>query len=135
LSTRFPQLESIKAKHRKFEQAIDALADYISGLRSRGQNEVEPYLASRALGTTEAFTLGLLNLLEDGGLVTHSYNIYCGKQGALLASVADKREIPSAINCKYCDTQHCKPDDFEVELVFKPVDSVWPYLSHNVAAR
>jgi hypothetical protein len=135
LSTRFQQLERIKAEHPKLSQALDALADYISRARSRGQSEVEPYLASQALGTTEAFTLGLLKLLEDSGLVTHSYNIYCGKQRAFLASVAEKSDIPSVVNCKYCDTRHYKPDDLEVELIFRPVDSAWQSLSQNAAAR
>jgi hypothetical protein len=104
-------------------------------LRLRGQKELEPYLAAQALHTTEAFALGLLKLFEDAGLLKHSYNIYCGKQRTFLANVWEKEDIPSVIYCKFCDEEHCDPNDFEVELVFTVEDSAWQSLSQNVATH
>jgi hypothetical protein len=135
LSTPFQQLELIKAENPKLSQHIDALSAYIRRLWSQGQREIEPYLASQALHTSEAFTLGLLKLMEDSSLLEHSYNIYCGKQRAFLTSVREKKDIPSVIYCKFCEKEHCRPDDLEVELVFKIVDSAWPSVSLNAAAR
>ena len=128
------QLERIKAEHPKLSQALDALSEYISRQRLRGQSEIEPYLAAQALGTTEAYTLGLLKLLEDGGLLKHSYNIYCARQRTFLTSVQDVSDIPSVISCRYCDVEHCNPDDFEVELVFKVLDPVGKNHDSNIAA-
>jgi hypothetical protein len=129
------RLERIKTEHAKLSESIDALGEYINRLRLRGQRELEPYLASQALRKTEAFVLGLLKLFEDAGLLKHSYNIYCGKHRAFLANVPEKEDIPSTLYCRFCDEEHRKPDDFEVELVFTVEDSAWQPLSQNAAAH
>ena len=135
MSTLSQRLDRIRAENPKLSQYVNALADYIYRLRLRGQKEFEPHLASQALHTTEAFALGLFKLFEDAGLLKHSYNIYCAKQRAFLASVPEKEDIPSVISCKFCDAEHCDPEDFEVELVFTSDDSVWQSLSQNVATH
>jgi hypothetical protein len=134
LTTPFQPLELIKAEHPKLSLAVDALSQYILQLRQQGQDEVEPSLASQSLHVSEALVLGVLKLFEEQELVQHVYNIFCGKQRTFIGSVPNLKEIPSALYCRHCDTQHSK-DDFEVELVFKVLDSAWQPLSHNVAAR
>lgn len=118
MSTQFQRLERIRAENPRLGAGIDALSDYLNQLSLRGQKEVEPFLAAQALHITEARALGLLKLFEDAGVVRHSYNVYCGKQRTFLASAAEKADIPASIYCKFCDTEHCRPDDLEVELVF-----------------
>lgn len=135
MSTLFQRLEQIRAENPKLSEFIDALAEYISRLRLRGQRELEPYLASQSLHTTEALALGLFSLFEDAGLLRHSYNIYCGRQRTFLANVPEKEDIPSIIYCKFCEAEHRNPNDFEVELVFTVEDSAWQSLSHNVATN
>jgi len=131
----FRKLESIKAQHPKLSRQLDALAAYIVEELEKGRREIEPSLASRYLKIGEAEVLALLMLLEREGMVRHVYNIYCAHNRTLLKSVYEKSEIPSAIYCKYCDKEHCDPDDFEIELTFRVLEAEWEPLHRNVAAR
>ena len=74
-------------------------------------------------------------LLEDAGMVTHVYNIYCAKNRTLLTTVKDKSQIPDGLYCRYCDKEHRTGDDFEVELAFSIVEQAWEPLPQNVAVR
>jgi hypothetical protein len=131
----FRKLETIKARHPKLSQQLDSLAAYITEQLGDGRKEIEPALASRSLKLTEAEVLALLMLLEREGMVRHHYNIYCAHNRTLLKTVHEKAEIPSAIYCKYCDKEHCDPDEFEIELAFQVLEPAWEPLRQNVAAR
>lgn len=126
-------LESIKLRYPDLSQKLDSIAEYIVDQRARGAGEVEPELAARATRTTEATALGLLMLLEDEGLLKHVYNIYCSRTRSFLESVTDKRQLPRALRCRFCDAEHSDPDDLEVELAFQILDAAWEPLHRNVA--
>lgn len=129
----FQKLENIKARHPKLSHQLDSLAAYIAGQIDRGSKEIEPALASQSLHLREIEVLALLMLLEEAGIVRHAYNIYCARQGTLLETVNEKREVPRVIYCKYCDKDHREPDDFEIELIFQTLEQASEPLRHNVA--
>ena len=105
----FQVLESIKKEHPRLSQALDQLVGYILRLREKGQTEIEPSLAAQSLGVTEANVTALLMLLEDGQMVRHVYNIFCGKNRSFLTSVREVSEIPRVVYCKFCDEEHRSP--------------------------
>jgi hypothetical protein len=127
------KLESIKLKYPGLSRRLDALAGYIADLQARGADEIEPALAARFLGTTEAAALALLMLLEEEGLLKHVYNIYCSRTRSFVESVDEKSEVPRALWCRLCDAEHADPDDMEVELAFRVLDAAWEPLHRNVA--
>ena len=111
------------------------MAGYIVRIREQRQTEIEPSLAARELRTTEAHVTGLLMLLEEEEMVRHVYNIYCAKNRAFLASARERNEIPRVLYCKFCEKEHNRPDDFEIELAFQIIDAAWERLAPNVVAR
>jgi len=116
----FPQLDRIKSNHPRLRPLLEALETYIGHEVEDGRTRIVPALAANSLRKSEAETLALLMLFEDGGVLTHEYDIVCKRTGAVLKTVADKSELQDAlpVPCQFCDQEH-GADDIRTELVFE----------------
>jgi hypothetical protein len=83
----FPELERVKQRHSGLAPLLDRLAAYMTAQLINGQKYIIPKLAAAALGLNDGEAFVLLDLLAQGGVLRRVYNVYCGKENALLATV------------------------------------------------
>src|SRR5947207_15862995 len=94
----FPQLDRIKSNHPRLRPLLEALETYMGHEVENGRTRVVPALAANSLGKSEAETLALLMLYEDGGVLTHEYDIVCKRTAAVLKTVTAKSELQDALH-------------------------------------
>jgi hypothetical protein len=96
---------------------IKALA-YVAERTATGQTEVIPSLLASYLRLSSLETLAILMVLEDEGVLSHFYRIYCRSTDGVIGEFKHKKEIPSARYCRFCDSEHSE-EASEVEIVFR----------------
>ena len=109
-----------KAKHRQLVDLLDQMVSYVRAQTNGGEQFVIPKLAAAALqiGVGEAYVL--LKMLTDQGVLQQQYNVYCGPQGMLLASVDSPEDLEAIPYCDFCDAQH-ESHELSLEIAFRPI--------------
>lgn len=117
-----PKFESVKGNNPRIAALLDRLGEYIRNQIQTGQGYIVPKLAGAALGLNDGEAFVLLEILAAGGLLQRVYNLYCGRTGALLATVEDPKELDEIPHCDYCDEDH-DLSDLKVEIAFTANDA------------
>jgi len=112
-----PKLERIKQRNPGLAALLDRLSAYIRSQTADGQDYIIPKLAGAALHLTDGEAFVLLQKLSDGGILRRIFNVYCRKNGALLATVDRLEDLDEAAHCDFCDCTH-DPSDLKVEVAF-----------------
>ena len=81
------------------------------------QNFIIPKLAAAALDMNDGEAFILLDLLAQEDLLRRVYNVYCRKNGILLATVDALEALDTIPHCDFCDKDH-DPSDLKVEIAF-----------------
>jgi hypothetical protein len=117
------KLELVKQQHPAVARQLEDLVEYLSQQQQRGTDIFLPKLVAVKLNINEASALGLLSLLEEGGILTHEYHVLCRASGVLITTVQSLRDLEETYPCDYCGTDHTQEDEVKVQLVFKPSQS------------
>lgn len=112
-----PKFESVKRNNPRIAALLDRLGDYIRDQVQSGRSYIVPKLAGAALGLNDGEAFVLLEILAAGSLLQRAYNLYCGKTGALLATVEDPKQLDELPHCDYCDEDH-DLSGLKVEIAF-----------------
>jgi hypothetical protein len=107
----------VKRNNPRIAALLDRLGDYIRDQVQSGRSYIVPKLAGAALGLNDGEAFVLLEILAAGSLLQRAYNLYCGKTGALLATVEDPKQLDELPHCDYCDEDH-DLSGLKVEIAF-----------------
>jgi len=114
-----PKFEHVKRQHPGVSALLDRLAAYMRTQIRSGQQYIVPKLAAAALQLNDGEAFVLLDLLAQGGVMRRVYNVYCGKENALLATVDSLEALDEVAHCDFCNIDH-DPSDLKVEVAFTP---------------
>src|ERR1035437_7682505 len=117
-----PKFETVKRNNPRIAALLDRLGGYIRDQVRSGRGYIVPKLAGAALGLNDGEAFVLLEILAAGGLLQRVYNLYCGKIGALLATVEDPKQLDEIPHCDYCDEDH-DLSGLKVEIAFTANDA------------
>jgi hypothetical protein len=117
-----PKFESVKRNNPRIAVLLDRLGEYIRDQVRSGRGYIVPKLAGAVLGLNDGEAFVLLEILAAGGLLQRVYNLYCGKTGALLATVEDPKQLDEVPHCDYCDEDH-DLSGLKVEIAFTASDA------------
>lgn len=117
-----PKFERVKRNNPRIAALLDRLGEYIQNQVRSGQEYIVPKLAGAGLGLNDGEAFVLLEILATGGLLQRVYNLYCAKTGALLATVADPKQLDEIPHCDYCDEDH-DLSGLKVEIAFTASDA------------
>jgi hypothetical protein len=112
-----PKFERVKEKNPDLSKLLDELAQYIRLQLDKGQPFIVPRLAAAALDLNDGEAFVLLELLAKEDILRRVYNVYCGANDVLLATVNCITDFESVPHCDYCDEDHSSLD-LKIEIAF-----------------
>jgi hypothetical protein len=114
-----PKFERVKRSNPRLSDFLDRLVGYINSQIRAGQSYIIPKLAAAALRLTESEAVVLLEVLANGDVLQRIYNVYCRKNGMLLATVDSIDALDEIPHCDDCDVDH-DARDLVVQIAYKP---------------
>ena len=114
-----PKFERVKLNNPRLADYLDRLVGYINAQIRAGQTYIIPKLAAAALRLTEGEAVVLLEVLVKGDVLQRIYNVYCGENDTLLATVDSTEALDDIPHCDDCDVDH-DPRDLVVQIAYRP---------------
>jgi hypothetical protein len=114
----FRKFERVKRRNPKLSRLLDSLFAYIETQVEGGQSYILPKLAAAALRLKDGEAFVLLELLAEGDVLEHVYNVYCRKENTFLATISNPDSLDEIPHCDYCDEDH-EPGDLKIEIAFR----------------
>jgi hypothetical protein len=113
-----PKFERAKRENPELADLLDRLMSYITRQVENGQHFLLPKLAAAALGLNDGEAYVLLEILAKAGVLQRAFNVYCRKNGELLATVHSEQELNDIPHCDVCDRDH-EVEELRLEIAFE----------------
>ncbi len=112
------KFERAKRDNPGLADLLDRLMTYIDRQKQNGQSFFLPKLAAAELGLNDGEAYVLLEVLARAGVLARAFNVYCKKNGELLATVSSEGDLKEVPHCDECDIDH-EPGELRLELAFE----------------
>jgi hypothetical protein len=79
-------------------------------------------MVASAIGESELAVLAAFSVLDDRGLATPHYGVYCASSNSPIEVFDTRDQIPAELPCEVCDAEHRTDDKSMWVEVFFTVD-------------